>query len=833
MKAEEPLIAKIPLTFLGKILRIHDDGKIPVDNPYYEILAGNNRAIWSLGHRNPFNLTYDWVEDRLYATDVGGGTYEEINLIEKGKNYGWPIVEGPIGNQTPPENYQDPYFTYAYDVGTACAIVGLAIYRPKQLSFGANFDGALFFADYCGGTISYLEGADPKRVQPFASELDRPLNVLVDVENGNLYFHTRAGDGGGSPDDNTISENGALWQLFFKGDGSPEIVNLLKDAKRVVGEDVFFQVQVIGTDPLEFQWYVNDQRVNQSNSSGLLIEGLALTSHGAEVKCVVTNSEGQDTSNTAELTVLDNQRPQVEITTPISGQLFRAGDTIHLAGFAQDAEDGRLPATQLAWKLEFHHNDHTHPLLKFNGRETGTVVVPVDGETSENVWIRIHLSATDSDGLEQNSFVEVFPDFAKLTLESNLPATVSIDGAVRTLPITFNSMIGLNRAIEVPEVQNNGEQLIVFREWSDGFEGKIRTIQTGVGPDTFSLYFEGIPLGSGSGLLAEFWNGEEAPAPGIPPDLVRIDTVIDFGWDNKSPDPDVINRDFFFGRWQGFIEAPFSEEYTLSIASDDGARMWIDDELIFNHWQPQATTEHFFNYTFEAGKKYPIKIEYFELEGGAAIHLRWQSEHTKREIIPRRQLYSLQIGAIDGVLFLDREGDETYHGNEESIPGASVILLDESYRFVAHTESDQGGRFSFEQFLGDYYLHVITPEDYRNWQPSIGLDMNGFSALTSLEADSTLFIALGFRDDNITAVSYLGAQSVKIRPNPTSDWLEVVSDEPLTAIKVFDLAGRSIIEKKDLHQENISINVSHFNAGFYFMEIEHRNTKILKKFVKN
>ena len=71
-------------THNGKIMRLHDDGRIPEDNPF------ENSPIWSYGHRNPQGLTFK--NDELWAHEHGPRGGDEINLIQKGKNYGWPIV---------------------------------------------------------------------------------------------------------------------------------------------------------------------------------------------------------------------------------------------------------------------------------------------------------------------------------------------------------------------------------------------------------------------------------------------------------------------------------------------------------------------------------------------------------------------------------------------------------------------------------------------------------------------------------------------------------------------------------------------------------------------
>lgn len=73
----------------GKIHRLHDDGRVPTDNPF----VGQKDAspsIWTLGHRNPQGMVYDPATDRIWAAEHGPKGGDELNLIQKGKNYGWP-----------------------------------------------------------------------------------------------------------------------------------------------------------------------------------------------------------------------------------------------------------------------------------------------------------------------------------------------------------------------------------------------------------------------------------------------------------------------------------------------------------------------------------------------------------------------------------------------------------------------------------------------------------------------------------------------------------------------------------------------------------------------
>ena len=75
---------------LGKIIRLHDDGRIPVDNPYANMGFPAN-TIWTLGHRNVLGLSFAPNND-LWANEMGPLHGDELNLISKGKNYGWPLV---------------------------------------------------------------------------------------------------------------------------------------------------------------------------------------------------------------------------------------------------------------------------------------------------------------------------------------------------------------------------------------------------------------------------------------------------------------------------------------------------------------------------------------------------------------------------------------------------------------------------------------------------------------------------------------------------------------------------------------------------------------------
>lgn len=76
---------------LGKVLRLHDDGKIPSDNPFVDVI-GAKSEIWSYGHRNLQGLYYDKSTGTLWEHEHGPKGGDELNVVEKGKNYGWPVI---------------------------------------------------------------------------------------------------------------------------------------------------------------------------------------------------------------------------------------------------------------------------------------------------------------------------------------------------------------------------------------------------------------------------------------------------------------------------------------------------------------------------------------------------------------------------------------------------------------------------------------------------------------------------------------------------------------------------------------------------------------------
>jgi len=161
---------------LGKIVRLNRNGTIPRTNPFFNRTTGRNRAIWARGLRNPFRFTFERGTSRGFVNDVGASTWEEIDRLTRGANYGWPIHEGP---ETAPR-FQAPLFAYRHGstATTGCSITGGEFYRPARRNFPARFVGDYFFADLCGGWVRrYDPGTD--RATAFADGFGSPVDLEV------------------------------------------------------------------------------------------------------------------------------------------------------------------------------------------------------------------------------------------------------------------------------------------------------------------------------------------------------------------------------------------------------------------------------------------------------------------------------------------------------------------------------------------------------------------------------------------------------------------------------------------------------------------------------
>jgi hypothetical protein len=163
---------------------------------------------------------------------------------------------------------------------------------------------------------------------------------------------------------------------------------------------------------------------------------------------------------------------------------------------------------------------------------------------------------------------------------------------------------------------------------------------------------ENIPpvINTGNGLQATYFNSINLTGSSIS----RIDEKIDFDWGLNSP-LTGINSNSFSTRWTGFVQAEFSGPCTFHTVSDDGVRLWIDNVLVIDNWTYHGTTENSATVNLTAGQKYPVKMEYFEGNGGAVAKLLWSGSSLIKQPVPKANLYSSPDPGADVIVITSSE----------------------------------------------------------------------------------------------------------------------------------------------------------------------------------
>ena len=167
-------VSQDPKAVNGKVLRLNRDGSIPSDNP----TPGS--PVYALGFRNPFGMTFEPATNRVWVTENSGDNNDEINALDPGGNYGFPLYEGP-GNDA---KYKDPIWSSG---SRTIGPTGLAFYTGDQLP---QFRGDLFFCAMNTGAMTRLRftGPDRQTVQGGDAVVKDCFLDVINGPDGALYY---------------------------------------------------------------------------------------------------------------------------------------------------------------------------------------------------------------------------------------------------------------------------------------------------------------------------------------------------------------------------------------------------------------------------------------------------------------------------------------------------------------------------------------------------------------------------------------------------------------------------------------------------------------------
>ena len=192
----------------GKVLRLNPDGTAPTDNPFYDGAGPNYDAIYAYGFRNPFRLTFT-PDGQLLVAEVGQATWEELNLVTAGENYGWPNAEGPcngigVTSCATPSSYTNPIYAYLHTRRRQFDHGCHGLYRPgirggsQHTVFIADINQGWIkqltcTSDYssCGNETMFNAGARPNRQaaagtgwRHLSADIDGTLTRIVPSDDG-------------------------------------------------------------------------------------------------------------------------------------------------------------------------------------------------------------------------------------------------------------------------------------------------------------------------------------------------------------------------------------------------------------------------------------------------------------------------------------------------------------------------------------------------------------------------------------------------------------------------------------------------------------------------
>ncbi|WP_181899560.1 PQQ-dependent sugar dehydrogenase [Flagellimonas nanhaiensis] len=180
---------------LGKVMRIFEDGQVPKDNPFYEV-SGAKPEVWSYGHRNPQGLTLHPKTEELWLHEHGPKGGDELNRIEPGKNYGWPIIchgidydDTPIGDGiTHMEGMEQPMYHYTPSIAPS----GMEFYTGEEF---AEWEGNLFIGAMALTHLNRLVLKDGKVIheERLLEDFGRRVRVVREGPDGLLYLGVDGG----------------------------------------------------------------------------------------------------------------------------------------------------------------------------------------------------------------------------------------------------------------------------------------------------------------------------------------------------------------------------------------------------------------------------------------------------------------------------------------------------------------------------------------------------------------------------------------------------------------------------------------------------------------
>jgi hypothetical protein len=722
--------------YRGKVLRMNTDGTAPTDNPFYNAGDGITARdfVYTYGHRNPFGGAWRASNGTHYVVE-NGNSIDRMVAIARGQSYGW------AGNDTALTANS------IYNWNPSTGPVNMAFVQPQ------TFGGSLFpatsqdegFVSLSGPTYAAGPQTLGKRIEWFTN-LDT-LNGSGKLATPPVTLLRYNGTGRGTITALAAGPYGLYFADMYREDGVGGATAAGANVYRVRYVDFYPRnvAAAAGDGQVGLSWTADalaaSYNVYRSVGAGapvLLAGGVGGTAftdtnavNGTQYHYFVRAvNAGGESSDSNEAPATPAAQPPT-IASPAAASSMPAGATsVNLSVLGSD--DGGESNLTYTWALQ-----GTPPAavtISANGTNAAkntTATFAAAGAYDFVVTVR------DAMGRTSQSTVNVTVNAALTGVTVSPASAIVAAGNPQQFAATARDQFGGPLASQPAftwSVDSGGVGTVssvgLYQAPASGSATATVRATTGSVSGTAAVSVTAPVSSTGKGLTAVYFNNKNLTGTSI----VRTDAIVCFNFGGGSPHP-FIDGDTFSARWTGAVEPRFSEIYTFSTTSDEGVRLWVDNQLIIDGWASHTVTQHSGTIALGGGQRYAIRLEYYENTGPAVIELKWRSASQPREVVPRSQLYSgvptrvnFQPAAAPvppghlpdtGAAFGDRGNGQSYGWNADNTAGTadsnSTRSPDQRYDTFANLQGPQLPTAAWEIAIpnGSYRVHVVSGDASR------------------------------------------------------------------------------------------------------------------------